>query len=1132
MDQDYLGTAFGADGGGASGRSGSAAFADQIFAFAPAERTAAAPTPGTGHGPVSGDSGTGATTSRVFASGDRFIDGITLYDKWAPNITYSFPSTNTQYNYSNSGSQRQLDNYHMMNRFAPVTQDVRDAAHFALSQYLTQDGAEGLAVGGFTNLEVLFNPVGGVANIRFAESTSYTVPTAKVADFPGNYNTSQLMDNGDVWFGTAYVSDPTLNLRTPEAGNYAWATTLHEIGHALGLKHAHADGRMSMEARYDTMEYTIMSYRSYVGADTDAGYRNAQWDFAQTFMMADIAALQYMYGANYTVNNGDTVYKWNPNSGDTLVNGDVAIDAGGSKILATLWDGGGTDTYDLRSYTTAVTVNLAPGEYSVFSSTQLADLGDGNTARANIFNARLFQGNTASLIENAWGGSGNDSLQGNQVANTLLGNGGNDRLFGQDGDDGLSGGVGDDVLYGGMGDDSLLGDSGNDSAYGGAGDDNINGGVGNDVGYGGAGHDTLLDAAGTNTLYGGTGNDTLWVFTGHTGTTLVEYAGEGTDTLEVYDTGTGGTIYDLANYANIENMTFSASGSRGFTGYGDSGANRLQANDAGNTLSGREGDDTLRGGDGSDVLQGGVGNDVMVGQGGDDHIFVDSLDDDVYEFAGDGIDTIYSYITWDLVQRGDAYEEFEILRLRGTDDINGTGNALDNDISGNSGFNVLRGRDGDDLLRGLVGDDALLGGSGNDTLIAGSGSNTMDGGTGADSMTGGDGDDSYQVDNIGDQIFEQLGEGYDTVYASITWDLVQRADSTERLEALRLGGSADIDGFGNVQDNYLSGNEGSNTLEGRDGNDTLDGNDGDDFLYGGAGNDRLNGGAGHDVLSGSQGSNIMNGGGGRDSLYGADGDDVMNGGANRDLLQGGDGNDSMKGAVGDDMIFGEDGNDTIDGGTGNDTVNGGSGNDMVNGGTGRDDIKGGGGRDTLNGGSDDDLLNGGGGGDTMTGGSGNDSLRGGGGRDIMDGGTGDDILNAGSKDDRLTGGTGEDKLVGAGGNDMLSGGLGNDRLEGGTGNDTMNGNAGRDRLVGGTGADSFEFNRAGGKDIITDFEDDIDQIALDEALWSGSKTVAEVLSDHANVFNGDVILNFGTGAKLVVENITDISALADDIVFL
>ena len=106
--------------------------------------------------------------------------------------------------------------------------------------------------------------------------------------------------------------------------------------------------------------------------------------------------------------------------------------AGGSanRIFETVWDGNGIDTYDLSNYTTGVTINLNPGASSITSSTQIAYLGNGHYAQGNIFNAYLFNNDARSYIDNAIGGSGNDSLTGNVIANSLYGGGGNDTLSG------------------------------------------------------------------------------------------------------------------------------------------------------------------------------------------------------------------------------------------------------------------------------------------------------------------------------------------------------------------------------------------------------------------------------------------------------------------------------------------------------------------------------------------------------------------------------------------------------------------------------------------------------------------------------------------------------------------------------
>jgi len=134
-------------------------------------------------------------------------------------------------------------------------------------------------------------------------------------------------------------------------GNYAYLTFIHEIGHSLGLKHPHeAEGAFgAMPKANDTVEYTVMSYRSYVGASTTSGYVNGDVDYPQSLMMHDIRAIQELYGANYSTNDGDTRYSWSATTGKMMVVDEFARaqDNGtpaGNRIFLTVWDGGGTDT--------------------------------------------------------------------------------------------------------------------------------------------------------------------------------------------------------------------------------------------------------------------------------------------------------------------------------------------------------------------------------------------------------------------------------------------------------------------------------------------------------------------------------------------------------------------------------------------------------------------------------------------------------------------------------------------------------------------------------------------------------------------------------------------------------------------
>jgi Ca2+-binding RTX toxin-like protein len=152
---------------------------------------------------------------------------------------------------------------------------------------------------------------------------------------------------------------------------------------------------------------------------------------------------------------------------------------------------------------------------------------------------------------------------------------------------------------------------------------------------------------------------------------------------------------------------------------------------------------------------------------------------------------------------------------------------------GDGDNNIIFGSQTDDTIYGYGGDDTLIGGGGDDTIV---------GGTGKDTMDGGSGDDTYYVDNANDVVVEGANKGKDTIYSSVTYGL----SWTNNVENLALTGSADINGYGNDQDNAIQGNSGDNNLFGFNGADTLKGGGGDDYLHGGSGGDIMIGGTGND----------------------------------------------------------------------------------------------------------------------------------------------------------------------------------------------------------------------------------------------------------------------------------------------
>src|SRR5262249_52743169 len=153
-----------------------------------------------------------------------------------------------------------------------------------------------------------------------------------------------------------------------------------------------------------------------------------------------------------------------------------------------------------------------------------------------------------------------------------------------------------------------------------------------------------------------------------------------------------------------ENLTLTGSGNT--IGTGNELANKIVGNAGHNLLSGLAGNDTLTdSGGGNDTLDGGTGIDSMSGGTGNDDYFRDNVADKVAESsATGGIDTVESSITYTLGTN------FEHLSLAGTDNIDGTGNSLNNSIVGSTANNVLSGLAGNDTLDGSIGSDMVLGG--------------------------------------------------------------------------------------------------------------------------------------------------------------------------------------------------------------------------------------------------------------------------------------------------------------------------------------------------------------------------------------------------------------------------------------
>lgn len=973
----------------------------------------------------------------------------------ARSVSFAFrASTPDDFEYSDPANK-----HNEKNTFFAISADQRALILEALG--LWSDAARisfnPSAPGGFTNSgSMLFgNYSSGVdANGNALDGAgAFAVPPGGSLD-PGRDDDER---NGDVWLNASggTVTNPTLN-------SYTFETIIHEIGHAIGLQHPGnynaAPGvtlTYNANAEYiqDTTQYSIMSYFSGGNA---GGYNGPN---ADSPLLHDIAAVQRLYGINWATRNTDTVYGYNSTGGRAVYNFND-----NTSVHLAIWDGGGTDTLDLSGAKRNLRIDL---HQEAFSDIDLQQSAGASTVFNNLAIARLVD------FENARGGSGDDSITGNALANDLRGNNGNDTLYGENGRDWLMGGVGNDLIYGGNDGDTIFGESGENTLFGEAGEDDIRGGANDDYIDGGTGNDQVT---------GSDGNDTLW-------------GDEGNDGLS-----------------------------------GNAGQDYLNGEAGDDVLDGQEGNDRLLGGTGINTIYGGSGDDRFESEAGGINTVNGGADNDWY-VLGDGGDIITDDSGYDTLQfntavnanwqagvyLGELSNDFWDPRLF----EQYIGSAAADTIVMRSDFTTnfaLRGGNGSDTLTSARGStDLLQGGLGNDTLNGGGGSADI-----ADfSDHFGDFFNGWSIDLIGGQAVTRTlvgsfgfstetdtlvaiegvigSAGGDTIqaregviYSDVAVPLspaVPLIDGGTGRDTLKLSPiiiSAFSNNFGITADDVVTfGAAGTGqvttatsirindflsqsatgfldfksieTLETGDGNDVIKAWDGviaasavavvPPMLDGGNGNDSL-------ILNDTI-SNILAVGGraiANDVVtFTAQGaGTVTTSTAIRTgiLIQqavgtlGFSGMETVETGQGNDRLEGSAGVETARLGAGDDTANLGSGVDFAYGNSGNDVLAGGAGGDLIDGGEDNDTA------DYRSSASGQvnvnllaDTASGGDAAgDTLDGI--ENLWGSLTLRDILIGDTGNNVLKGFGGNDSLIGNDGDDFIEGGTGGDTINGGAG------------------------------------------------------------------------------------------
>ena len=270
-----------------------------------------------------------------------------------------------------------------------------------------------------------FKEISKFVNITFVEieedgSSAGTIRLAMntITDEAGNYREgiaatadppSEEPRGGDVFFNKQFTSGnfSTGLVQNSETGVGDVTVLYHEIFHALGMEHPVDNKETLFQESKNSREYTVMAdeFSSENGADFNLNGNN--YKVASTPMVYDIAPLQYLYGANMSHNASDTTYSYKPDT----------------PFIEAIWDAGGTDTLDFSNFSKANTISLVDGEYSTIGF----DVDWSMTDNLGIaFDA---------IIEDAIGGSGDDTIKGNDSSNSIEGGPGNDVIDGGKGND-------------------------------------------------------------------------------------------------------------------------------------------------------------------------------------------------------------------------------------------------------------------------------------------------------------------------------------------------------------------------------------------------------------------------------------------------------------------------------------------------------------------------------------------------------------------------------------------------------------------------------------------------------------------------------------------------------------------------
>lgn len=312
-------------------------------------------------------------------------------------------------------------------------------------------GTRALNRGQREEIRSVLNNIESFANVKFVE-VAYEVSAAEAQITYGSYR-FQGPNNGPRYVETGpralinnmgvLLKDTDLNNGLGEERGDVWFDTEEfpetslEVGSGSFFRQAAFQGTllsMSVGLNASLSIFNNFGYNT-IYTNRNGGINDptpAYDERPNTLQLYDAIAVQGQYGANTTFNTDNNHYFFSDRDPDTL-----AVDVN----LETLWDAGGIDTINYQARTAT--------QLGVFNDT--IDLRQGQFSSVNG-NERALRIAYGTIIENARGGDGNDSITGNETANRLFGNGGNDTIIGGGGNDALIGGNGDDTYHWSLGD--------------------------------------------------------------------------------------------------------------------------------------------------------------------------------------------------------------------------------------------------------------------------------------------------------------------------------------------------------------------------------------------------------------------------------------------------------------------------------------------------------------------------------------------------------------------------------------------------------------------------------------------------------------------------------------------------------